>query len=102
IIIFQGSTNMYQHHFADLSTLVKATEEEGLKLEEWEVVFLEDLDKDSFEKVKLSLQKDHFVKKDENENIYRYTFHPKSVEKDLSYQITLIDPVHSPGNNRIQ
>src|SRR5699024_1378627 len=102
MVLFQGSTSINEHRFDDLSTLVDVTEKEGLKLEEWEVVFLEDLDKTSFEEVKLSLQSDHFVKKDKSENIHRYKFQPKSVENDVSYHIILIDPVHSPGNKRIQ
>lgn len=102
IILFQGGIEQPSYHSNDLNTLVENTKQEDLLLEEWEVVFLENLDTTSFEEIKLSLQDNHFVKKDENADVRKYIFEPKNKENDVTYQLILVDPVHSQGNKQLQ
>lgn len=102
IMLFQGSTQITPHHSDDLTLLLDATEEEGLTLEDWEIIFLEEMPLTSFEDMKNSLMIDHVVTKETSDGITKYIFQPKKKNDHLTYQFILLDSARFSGNVQIQ
>lgn len=101
LTLFQfGSESVLFEH--DIELLMDAVEEDEVILQNWEVVYLEEMDANTFANVKNELQRHHSFIIEQQDSTKKTTYSSKNKLDSIDYHITTIEQSYEANGVRMQ